>query len=170
MCCHFLYFHLSWRKRKKKPLCTQTAQHGEQTGEKPTTSLRFPFRWSSPLYLSLHIRSYNIVQHTLTKRHNFLYSYHRFIALSRTTVGKFLNSERGRTAATPPNGSSSSMENSLTGIIFLKGTKRFKGKKRYAHTVNVDQAALDRHKTFTVLLYMMCKYEKLKKKMQSQIL
>lgn len=77
----------------------------------------------------MHIRSYNTVQHTLTKRHNFLYNYHDFIALSRTIVGKFLNSDRGRTAATPPNGSSSSTEHSLTGIIFSKGTKRFRGKK-----------------------------------------
>lgn len=49
----------------------------------------------------------------------------------------------------------------LTGIIFANGTKRFKQKKDM-HTVIVDQAALDRHKTFTVLFYMMCKYEKKK--------
>lgn len=77
------------------------------------------------LFISECIRSYNLVQHTLTKRNNFLYNYHDFIALSRTIVGKFLNSDRGRTAAMPPNGSSSSMEHSLTGIIFSKGTKRF---------------------------------------------
>lgn len=46
---------------------------------------------------------------------------------------------------------------SFNDIFLEKGTNRFRG-KRYVDTLYTDQAALDRHKTFTVLLYMMHKY------------
>lgn len=62
-------------------------------------------------------------------------------------------------APAPPSGSSSKlMKHFLNRLLPRKGTKRF-GEKRYVHTVYMDQAALDRHKTFTVLLYMMHKYK-----------
>lgn len=46
----------------------------------------------------------------------------------------------------------------LTDYFLEKGSGGFRD-KRYVHTVYMDQAALDRHKTFTVPLYMMHKYK-----------
>lgn len=54
-------------------------------------------------------------------------------------------------------------------MIFAGGARRFK-QKRDMHTVIVDQAALDRHKTFTVLYYVMRKYEQIEEKTNHKIL
>lgn len=59
----------------------------------------------------------------------------------------------GKPAPAPPGGSSSKLMTFFTRVIFYKKGQRGLGeKRRYAHTVNMDQAALDRHKIFTVLL------------------
>lgn len=79
-------------------------------------------------------------------------------------VCQWLHTVSGKPASAPPSGSFKLMKQFLFIIFFLnrifsrKWTQRFR-EKRDVHTVNMDQAALDRHKTFTVLLYMMHKYK-----------
>lgn len=50
-----------------------------------------------------------------------------------------------------------------------EGARRFK-QREDMHTVIVDQAALDRHKTFTVLYYVMRKNEQIEKRTNHKIL